>query len=614
MNRQSLWSIAAMMMASMMFVGCFEDDNPIPVTATGDDASDLAAYTAKEQSVNYYGNTTKTLSLRYYEDMPDVAYVSVDDFQQLLVEGTRVSVQKTGTSQYQLTGNGGATAAVNTADETIAFDNFKAFTDLSGRFTTGTPKHVNMIPCVRETKSNIQPSAGAYTIQFKKYGIDLRADGSHVYMPLNTLADIYLDGDFQRLYFNGNKAVVFDPADKGISTIDPDFVREGYTLDTRTQGMADYCYGEMCFYIDHFYGHPGRSTLDAAIISEGLDKALQDDYPNVRKLLLSTDMAEYSLGMDYLGSLLEDGGHTVIGYHVTAMANGYSNIAIPIAQLRDKWPNEFEIEGRVMIDMILKAQYKLLVAQKRLTLLNIDDKTTYAKLGNTAYCIYNSFGACDMTAWKACYNGGTIPQVNVDFPGDPIVVYHAMKRASEDPEVENFVLDLSLNGGGDTSFLVLISAMMKGEAYMKLENSPSGQSCTYNYDVDTHFNSTFKLGGDELFPDLNKAVLTSRYSFSCSNLLPMMLKKHGVLVIGERSGGGACCVTTVCTPQGLTCKFSSAFHRLASLTGEDVDKGIEPHISLPVTEVVSGNNSMPDFSSFYTPEVGQKIKQWYAKP
>ncbi len=49
----------------------------------------------------------------------------------------------------------------------------------------------------------------------------------------------------------------------------------------------------------------------------------------------------------------------------------------------------------------------------------------------------------DEEAWDRCYEG------TGDFPEDSLgTVLNGLKRASENPEIENVIFDLSCNGGG----------------------------------------------------------------------------------------------------------------------------------------------------------------------
>lgn len=52
--------------------------------------------------VNDNGASTKTIALRYYDDMPHVAYIAVSDFQNMLVPSKSIQVSRTAASQYSL--------------------------------------------------------------------------------------------------------------------------------------------------------------------------------------------------------------------------------------------------------------------------------------------------------------------------------------------------------------------------------------------------------------------------------------------------------------------------------------------------------------------------------
>ena len=84
--------------------------------------------------------------------------------------------------------------------------------------------------------------------------------------------------------------------------------------------------------------------------------------------------------------------------------------------------------------------------------------------------------------------------------------------------------------------------------------------------------------------DLNIAVLISKISFSCANLLPSLMKDTGFPVIGERSGGGACAVQPFITPEGMQFQISSARARLTNDKWENIDTGIEPNYVVDITD------------------------------
>ena len=77
-------------------------DNSDEEITTGDDASDKMPFKVTQTVVNVSGKSTKTVVLRYYDDMPHVAYIAVSDFQNMRMPNKSIKVSRTAASQYQL--------------------------------------------------------------------------------------------------------------------------------------------------------------------------------------------------------------------------------------------------------------------------------------------------------------------------------------------------------------------------------------------------------------------------------------------------------------------------------------------------------------------------------
>ena len=95
------------------------------------------------------------------------------------------------------------------------------------------------------------------------------------------------------------------------------------------------------------------------------------------------------------------------------------------------------------------------------------------------------------------------------------------------------------------------------------------------------------------------------------------MKDFGFLIIGEKTGGGACSIQRMCTPEGFCYQLSSARARLINKDGENIDRGVEPHIALEVKQATGQDDygdvvKYSDFSAFYAPSVGEQIAEWYA--
>ena len=95
--KKVLMTLAAVLCCAMttVFTACTDDDNSVKQPETNPD--DQTAYTEKMVPVNRDGQNSGTVAIRFYEDMPSVPYISVADFQNVMVPGSTVSVTKTST-------------------------------------------------------------------------------------------------------------------------------------------------------------------------------------------------------------------------------------------------------------------------------------------------------------------------------------------------------------------------------------------------------------------------------------------------------------------------------------------------------------------------------------
>ena len=612
----------AIMLLGALLTACSDstdnpDDpaNPSQETTTGDDASDKASFKVTQTTVNDNGKSTKTVTLRYYDDMPHVAYIAVSDFQNMLVPSKSIRVSRTAASQYQLVTSKGETAMVNTTEESMTFDDFISFVSLS----TNAEYHVidddDEPYYVRDTPSKFSPTVASVSFNLKKYGIDLRGDGKMVYVPLITLADIYSNVEGNHVLFNGEKIMLTDFENPPFK-IDEAFFLKPYEATERPADLAAYSYGELCFAIDHFYGRPGRNSIDKAIEEKDLDQTLSEKH---RTLLKSTKMDEYVFGMEFLGVLLDDGGHTRLSPIQNIFVVGMNNND-KLVELMRKFVNTFEgkypREAEAVSDNINQDDGRELAAQARQQLLNSD---TYVKIGNTMYCIFDDFGPVDSEAWTAFYKGtGPMPTYNPAFKGDICSIVEALDKAAADPEVKNFVLDLTCNNGGDSGVLLTITNLLAGKNSFTYENVLTKQLAERTMLIDGNFDRVFDdKDKSPRHAELNIAIMTSHYAFSCGNLLPSLMKDDGYLIIGEKSGGGSCSIQQMCTAEGFCYILSSSRMRLTNKAGENIDGGVVPHIALEVKQATGQDEygddvEYSDFSAFYAPSVGEQIVNWYA--
>ena len=587
-----------------------------------DDQPDGGAFTEKTFPVVTKVAPDGEVTLRFYDALPDVAYISAADFQSIVLPGSTMTVTHTGVGEYTLA-NGDAKAVVNVNKDVFVSSDFDAFTNMMSLLQPGMANvYYDGMPFIRYKGITMTPAVSTVTLDFAKYGIDIHADGKGaVYFPFATLADMYSDLFYHHAGFNDEKVVANTSVNEvSLARIDPDYNKALLANRTRSASLAEFTYKELCFAMDHFYGFPGRVALNDKLIAKGMDKTLEEDLkagPTIKKLLKSTDLAEFIVGMGGLNALYYE-GHTSMDIS-SAMGRDrsqYEELASAIKRIQE--------ENKDVMDAIREGRATMggrsleVMAVRTLRPQSYGDtQATYVKKGNTAVCVFNSFNTRAEDAWKAYY-AGTGPKPNIDDnKGDSMVIFlDALNKAEADPEVENFIVDITSNGGGSADIVMAMTSLIMNKSYLCYDNPLTRQRSIVEYEVDRNFDGVFDEKDNDVKYNLNFGVLTSDISFSCGNLFPSMLKDAGIPVIGEKSGGGSCAIQAMCTADGFCFQISSFRSRLNSLKGENIDTGILPDIPIDsnsMVEVVGPNETkmtVKNYKDFYDIEkVGQLVKE-----
>ena len=621
MKQKHSYLLQSVLAVTMVLTSCTDIiDNPVVTPSTGDPADDQTAFTVKQVPVNRCGQQDGTVAIRFYEDMPSVPYISVADFQKVVLPGSTFKVTKTGAGVYQLQ-NQFSTATVNTADETCSFDDFMAFTNLMDRVQPGMPHaYFDGLPYTRFSHQTLDGGSPAVTFDYSKYGINLRGDGQMVYFPFTSLADLYADMYGHNAACNGETVVVADCDDDGDQSIDVlekyfDVYNLAVNVSTCPLDLAAYNYAEFCFVIDHFYGMPGRSPYEGGIMADGFDKTLvaTEDGRIIKQHMLSEKILDHLYAMDLLNMYLQDGGHTSIiaKYHIAASAS--YPYATDYPTLYERFWDEYvqpNNEKAAKIYYLLGAEREGILGQGK----------TYVKQGQTAFCLFDTFSKTDQKAWNDFYAGkGPRPTVETS-PADPMAIFlDALEKAASDPDVKNFVIDLTMNGGGSSDVVVAMTSLMYNQSFVRAQNLVTGQNTTWYYDVDRNFDGKFDAQDQLVHYDLNFCVLTSFRSFSCGNLFPALCKEAGVFIAGEKSGGGSCGVGVYRTPEGICYHISTAHGRLADQNWQNIDGGIIPHTIIPFGDDLSYDDdgtiyTLPSHAKFYDLDYLNKIiNDYYQK-
>lgn len=548
-------------------------------------------YKEKQVSVNRGGTYDGQVTLRFYDAQPNVPYMSIAAFHRMMVPGASMTLVKQG-GLYSLTTNDGnveGNVVVNVYDDYLETYSILDFTNVMSLSQRGMPNvYYDGAPFVKYKSLSAVNVGRTTTLNFKKYGIDLYGDAGNVYFPFTTLSDMYSDLAYHFAGYNGDRIVINTdaPVSSTMQEADKEFSKAVYAKESIPDDLAKFRYNELCFAVDYFFGWPGRSTYEPQLKEKGLSAMLDaqgEEGKEVKKLLQSTKNIDFVVGMDALQWYLYDGGHTAVTLSRKPAVDDVKAYQDRVNAAAAQYPR-----AKALIDKAVKARSDIFAIQddivarrkKAFEAMGVASDATYVKKGETALCVFDSFHGIEWKAWKAYYAGGEKPTL-AKYPKDALLIFlDALEKAENDPEVVNFVIDLTANGGGSIDIAMALTSLLVDKSEFFAETTLTNQRYTVTYEVDRNFDRKFDAKDKEVKYHLNIAVLTSAFSFSCANLFPALMKGYGTLIIGEKTDGGSCAIQQMCTADGFDYRISSFRGRMCDANGKNIDGGVEPQKAL----------------------------------
>ena len=317
-----------------------------------------------------------------------------------------------------------------------------------------------------------------------------------------------------------------------------------------SEDMSRFSYNELCLAFDNLYG-----LKDVHGIERFDDLALET---GLKEKLMSTDTNEADRAL-----------FTIISLHLDDLHSTY-RIPSPLSSdgLMDALADEVG-RGRsenAFIDEFKKFHFAR--ADKY-----PDGVPSYEEVDDTAFITFDGFSSIPdgMDYYE------TVPDKDsTDTIG--IIIYAYSQIMRKDSPIENVVLDLSRNTGGDSNAAVFVLSAFLGDGYSSERNTMTGALATGVYNVDLNLDGKFDEN-DLGLKDKNLFCLTSPVSFSCGNLVPNVFKNsHDVVLLGQKSGGGSCVVLPMTTAGGTYFQMSGPY-RLAFINNGsfyDIDRGVDP--------------------------------------
>lgn len=552
--------------------------------------------------------TNERAELRFYSDMPNVPYIGISDYYALMLPSAEMKVERSGSS-YVLTSTTG-TATVDTEKDVFTSPDLSDFTNLMDQVQKGMPNVYydgNGYAAFERVEYAQDPTP--VTFDFAKYHIDLRADDGDVIFPLSTLSDIYSDLFYHVANFNGINFYVND--DNHYPT---DYERDEHFFDLllsvteRPADMAEFAYNELCFAAENNFGYPGRAPIEEAMAAKGMDAALAESWPEIRQMLKSTNLYEYLVGQLLLTTgPMFDGWHT--GYFAAFDVFQFLQAEERTDEITAFREAGFDDAYAEVLKLYAPKKGSDREAMKAARDAAFGEGVTYIKKGDTVVFVLDDFVTIDFKGWAAYREGaGPLP---ADEDDGYVRFVHALEKAEADPEVKNFVMDISMNGGGSLDELVSMTEQLIGVNYTRFYNPLTKRLLTEYYSVDKNLDGKIDEADEAVRHDkLRYAVLTSGYCFSCGNLFPSVMHDNGVMLLGYHSGGGSCAVQKMCAADGFGYQLSSHHGRLINAAGENIDGGIPVDVEL----LKINEDGAEDYSAFYDIDLlSREIDAFYAQ-
>lgn len=574
--------ILGLLLTAMALTACVDsvrDNNGGEAFDTRDEGSRIA-FTERAVPVNRGGSPAEPVTLRFYEDQPNVAYISASNFHHMMLPHQQLIVNRTGSS-YELKSHEGQ-AVVDIIADTFTSDDYEAFTNMQSLTGQDIPNvGYDETGFVRFKSVEKKPETVRVKFDFHKYGIDLRGDQNDVYFPFTLLNDLYTDLNLRTAGFNGERIVICVSSDESpLQMVDSTFIITNYQRESIPADLAKYRYQDLCFAFDNILGHTERSPYEAQWMAVGFDKMLEaqgEKGLTVKKLLQSTNTAEFVLGMQALQYYVHDGAHTWVYITRYCPKSILPSVNQRIEKVRSAYPVAAQLadEGARMTQEKPAIEKEMNAVREQVL-----GKGRYFKKGNTVLYVVYGFSEIDWKGWKNYYSGGPKPTLE-KTPGDEVLNFvKAWQQASADPEVEHFIIDCSSNMGGSLDILTAFTSILYNDSYAYYTNTMTNQVGVLEYEVDRNFDGKYDENDQEVTNRLNVGLLCSACTWSCGNLCTARMKELGALIIGETTGGGSCAVEQMATADGLDYRLSSFRFHLTYNGGQSVDPGIEPHKKL----------------------------------
>lgn len=565
-------------------------------TAMNAFAADAAEYrTGKITAHLYSEEKLKDIECRYYNDMPNVPYIKLSDFYSCWIsQNLEITNKNDGT--YEVKVPIGVTGTIDVNKDTVSTDDLAGFCYPQYLIESGSSNVYTYIKEAEDTEDTEEKTSD--TTDFSAYNIDLRGDENDIWWPVATLCDYY-DCNLNQgaliddtLYFFNYIIGDYSRETIGNSSAHKDNFTAKYE-NGRPKDLVEYNYNELCFNFDKTYGFPGRFIYNDLLAETNFDTMLStasDNTKKIKQMLLSEDAHEYCAGYELLNNYFWDGGHTYFYGTMIDEKTDFGNKVID--NIRAVGFPEDGIDYASIFSNSLTSGNAALDARNKM----FETADTYEALKYSEYAVKGDTAVFSFLEFKEeSDNWLSYYYKNGEMPQDLITeFYNCVTKANADPAIKNFVIDLGANGGGYVSIVEYMMGIISDLDKITVISGRGDESATIQYLVDKNLDKAYDEKDKAMKLDLDFGIITSNYSFSCGNLMPALARDAGIMLVGEKSGGGTCSTNRFVTPDGLVYALSTGL-KFVDKGGTSIDNGIQPDYDIVKTD----DDGIKDYSEVY---------------
>ena len=514
-------------------------------------------------------DTSFDMPVYFADDVTDLPYVDLKDWGDVMVtiyhllgyDDYDLYYEQDG-GVFQYTRENNYSTLFDFDKDQILFEDYDAFihvpgdTSLLDMVTADSyDDEGNSLLLERIEKGSFDRYGKEIELDLKNYDIPLYyVEDEELYLvPLQTMGDFLLS---LPLGFNSffNEEAVYLTTQDGLWESDETLTPLGESYYSAPYGkmsepLAWFNYCELCLALDNLYGLKEIHDIEV------FDNIFTET--GYKQDLCSTDsnVADGALN-DFISYYLDDlhSGFTFFSYRTEDMQTIGGE---GLSSLQDTETGEIYFSARDQAE---------------------EEILSYEEVGNTAYVTFDAFS---MQMDPSDYY-----EEDLEIDADPssgsldtisLILYAQEQICREDSPVENVVIDLSLNGGGELDAAAFVCAWFLGETSLSIRSSLTGAVSTGKYKADTNLDGLFDE--DDTLSGRNLLCLIGPYSFSCGNLVPSVFKSsQKVILLGRESGGGSCSILPMSTACGAIFQISSPYRMSYLKNGSyyDIDRGIDP--------------------------------------